>query len=395
MPATVILEPGRERPVLAQHPWIFSGAIARVKGRPADGDEVDVSTAAGEWVARGTWSSASQIRVRLFTWDQAEHLDANLIGQRMLRAREARQQLPHLAGSTAYRAVYAEADALPGLIVDCYDSYLVIQILTQGMAVRLPLVLDLLVQIFEPSGIYERSDAEVRQKEGLPLAVGLRWGDAQPELIDFQTHYLNFTVDWRDGQKTGFYLDQSDNRERVAAYTAESEILDCFCYSGGFSVYAAHAGARQITAVDSSASSLARAQTHMQRNSPTTPFETVEADVFKLLRQYRTTGREFDVIILDPPKFAHNQQQIDRATRGYKDINLNAMRLIRTGGILATFSCSGLISADLFQKVVFGAALDAHRDVQVLERLTQAADHPVRLSFPESEYLKGFVCRVW
>ncbi len=395
MLTTVVLQQGRERPVLAQHPWIFSGAIARISGKPADGDEVDVCTADGDWVARGTWSSASQIRVRLFTWDASEHLDTDLIGRRIARARAARQHLPQLAGSTAYRAVYAEADLLPGLIVDCYDNYLVIQILTQGMAVRLPQVLDLLVQIFEPTGIYERSDAEVRQKEGLPRTTGVRWGNPSPAVLAFQTHRLNFTVDWRDGQKTGFYLDQTTNRQRVAAYTADSHVLDCFCYSGGFSVYAAQAGARQITAVDSSASSLARVQEHMHLNHLTPSLEPVEADVFKLLRQYRAEEREFDVIILDPPKFAHSQQQIDRATRGYKDINMNAMRLLRKGGILATFSCSGLIAADLFQKVVFGAALDAHRDVQILERLTQAGDHPVLLSFPESEYLKGFVCRVW
>ncbi len=393
--ATIMLQQGRERPVLARHPWVFSGAIARVMGRPADGDEVDVQTIDGEWVARGTWSSASQIRVRLFTWDDREHLEPDLIRARLERAFALRQQLPLTYRSNAYRVVYSEADGLPGLIVDRYGDDLVIQILTQGMAVRLEQVLELLVQVFAPRSIYERSDADVRQKEGLPQESGLRWGAPAPAAIQFRTHDLSFSVDWRDGQKTGFYLDQSDNRLRVASYAVGREMLDCFCYSGGFAVYAARAGAPQITAVDSSAGALARVATHMQQNNLHPALELVEADVFKQLRQYRLEERDFDLIVLDPPKFAHSQQQIDRATRGYKDINMNAMRLLRQGGILATFSCSGLLSAELFQKVVFGAALDAHREVQILERLTQAADHPVLLSFPESEYLKGFICRVW
>jgi 23S rRNA (cytosine1962-C5)-methyltransferase len=206
---------------------------------------------------------------------------------------------------------------------------------------------------------------------------------------------MRFYADLRGGQKTGAYLDQALNRPRVAAYCAGAEVLDCFCYTGGFSVAAARAGARQITAIDASASALESLRANLALNQLDTPVEPVEGDVFKLLRQYRHEGRQFDAVILDPPKFAHAGSQLDRAARGYKDINLIAMQILRPGGVLATFSCSGLVSADLFQKIVFGAAVDAGRDVQVIERLTQAPDHPVLLTFPEGEYLKGFICRVY
>ncbi|NJK80474.1 MAG: methyltransferase domain-containing protein [Chloroflexaceae bacterium] len=395
--AAITLYPGRERPVHQRHPWVFSGAIANVRGRPANGDVVDVYDTHQTWLARGTWSSASQIRVRLFTWNEAEHLTGDLLHQRLTQALAGRAALPLLQDNpmTACRLVYAESDNLPGLIVDRYGEYLVVQLLTQGMAVRARQVVDVLAEVARPRGIYERSDAEVRQKEGLPAAVGLLWGEEPDQRILFQTHQAHFTMSWSDGQKTGFYLDQSENRQRVAAYCHDQTVLDCFCYSGGFTIYAAQAGARHITAVDTSAMMLEVLQMHLALNKLDTPVEPVEADVFKLLRQYRQEGRVFDVVILDPPKFAHNQQQIERATRGYKDINMNAMHLIPPGGILVTYSCSGLISPDLFQKVLFGAALDAGRAVQILERLSQAPDHPVRLSFPESEYLKGFICRVW
>jgi 23S rRNA (cytosine1962-C5)-methyltransferase len=405
----VILRPGRERPVLQRHPWVFSGAIATLQGSPDNGDVVDIYAAGGAWLARGTWSSRSQIRVRLFTWDQNETLDVNLLRQRLKRAAFNRTTLPGYAadddpGETeqaAYRLVYAESDGLPGLIVDRYGAYLVVQLLTQGMVAHADYIVELLAEQMRPQGIYERSDAEVREKEGLPPQEGLLWGAEPPPHLVFHGRGTTalpaprFTVDLRAGQKTGFYLDQAANRQRVADYCAGKDVLDGFCYSGGFTLYAALAGARSITAVDSSATALALLQEHLQLNQVETPVTPVAGDVFHLLRQYRNEGRQFDVVILDPPKFAHSQAQVDRATRGYKDINLLALQLLRPGGILVTFSCSGVISSDLFQKVVFGAARDACRDVQVLERLTQAADHPVLLTFPEGEYLKGLLCRVW
>jgi 23S rRNA (cytosine1962-C5)-methyltransferase len=393
--ATVFLHPGKERAAHQRHPWIFSGAVARVQGYVGHGDAVDVCDAAGEWLARGTWSSGSQIRVRLYTWQPDEPLDADLIRRRVERAIAARTILGYAEHNSAYRLIYAESDSLPGLIVDRYGDYLVIQILTQGMAARSELIVGLLAELLRPRGIYERSDAEVREKEHLPPGEGLVWGEEPPASIAVEQVGLRFLADIRAGQKTGAYLDQAVNRLRVATYCVDREVLDCFSYAGGFSIAAGRAGARQVSAVDSSAGALELLGANVALNELATPVEPVVGDVFKLLRQYRYEGRQFDVVILDPPKFAHAQGQLERATRGYKDINLIAMQILRPGGVLATFSCSGLVSADLFQKVVFGAALDAGRDVQVIERLTQAPDHPVLLTFPEGEYLKGLICRVW
>jgi 23S rRNA (cytosine1962-C5)-methyltransferase len=402
--AAVILRPGRERPIHQRHPWVFSGAIESVRGQPRDGEAVDVLASAGEWLARGTWSSASQIKVRLFTWDPDEPIDNALLRRRIERAVAGRAAAPRSPAASALRLVYAEADGLPGLIVDRYGDYLVVQLLTQGVAARAEAIVAILAELLAPAGIYERSDAEVREKEGLPPAEGALWGAAPPERLIVQ-HLAwttraggqepRFYADLRAGQKTGLYLDQAENRRRVAAYCDGKTVLDCFCYTGAFAVYAALAGAGQVVAVDSSAPALTAMHEHRALNAVAGPVEPVCADVFRLLRRYRYEGRQFDAVILDPPKFAHSQPQIERAARGYKDINLIAMQILRPGGILATFSCSGLVSPDLFQKIVFGAALDARRDAQILERLTQAPDHPVLLSFPESEYLKGFVCRVW
>jgi 23S rRNA (cytosine1962-C5)-methyltransferase len=381
-----------------RHPWLFSGAISGVRGRPAPGEAVDVLASSGEWLARGMWSGASQIRARLVTWQPDEPIDSRLLAGRIERALEARERLGLLAEGQACRLVYAESDGLPGLIVDRYGEYLVVQILTQGMAVRQQALVEILAERLRPRGIYERSDADMREREGLPPADGLLWGDPPPERLEFlQAGGLRGVVSLRAGQKTGAYLDQALNRLRVAAYCAGASVLDAFCYSGGFTAAAVRAGASHVTAADSSAAALALVQDTLALNRAGQPaqVDTIEADIFQLLRRYRAEERMFDVIILDPPKFAHSQGQVERATRGYKDINLNALRLIRPGGVLATFSCSGLVSADLFQKVLFGAALDARRDVQIIERLTQAPDHPVLLSFPEGEYLKGFICRVW
>ena len=391
---TIFLNPGKERPVQQRHPWVFSGAVARVQGYVGRGDPIDVCAASGEWLARGTWSSGSQIRARLMTWDADEPIDAELFRRRLARAIEARRWLGYPPGA-ACRLVYAESDGLPGLIVDQYGEYLSVQLLTQGMAARAELIAGLLAELVQPRGIYERSDAEVREKEGLPPSEGLLWGEPPPGPIQARgAGDLAFLVDLQGGQKTGAYLDQAVNRERVARYCAGREVLDCFCYTGGFAAAAARVGAAQVLAVDTSAPALATLRANMQANG-LSGVELIEADVFKLLRQYRHEGRQFDMVILDPPKFAHSQSQIERATRGYKDINLIAMQLLRPGGVLASFSCSGLVSADLFQKVVFGAALDARRDVQIVERLTQSPDHPVLLTFPEGEYLKGLICRVY
>jgi len=391
---TVILAEGKERPVLQRHPWIFSGAIARVAGYVGRGDVVEVHAADGSWLARGTWSSGSQIRVRLFSWNEDEPLDEALFRRRIARAIEQRARGGFDRRTGACRLIYAEADGLPGLIVDRYADYLVLQLLTQGIAARAGLIVDLLDEMIRPAGIYERGDAEARVKEGLPQEHVLHRGVMPPVPLDIDDGDRSYQVDLVAGQKTGAYLDQVHNYRRVARYCDDADVLDAFCYTGGFSLTAA-TRARTILAIDSSEAALSVLQHQAARRQTGCAIDCVAGDVFRELRRLRYEERQFDVVILDPPKFAHSAGQLERATRGYKDINLIAMQLLRPGGVLATYSCSGLVSAELFQKVVFGAAVDARRDVQIVERLAQAPDHPVLLTFPESEYLKGLVCRVW
>lgn len=394
MSAMVTLKAGRERSVANRHPWIFGGAIARVEGEPQDGAQVEVQAHDGTWLARGTWSGASQIRVRLWTWRQDQPLDAALIRARIAHAIAGRAALVADPQISAYRLVFSESDGLPGLVVDRYADDLVIQLSTVGAAVRAQTIVETLVDLLTPRAIHERSDADIRAREGLEPAERLLWGappDGPIEILEYGQRYL---VDLQGGHKTGAYLDQRPNRRRVAAYCADAEVLSCFSYTGGFELHAAAAGARAISAIDSSGEALRTAAENYRRNQITIPIEQIEGNVFSELRRFRAEGRSFDVIVLDPPRFVQQRNQIDRAARGYKDINLLAMQLLRPGGILATFSCSGLVSTDLFQKIVFGAAVDSRRDVQIVERLTQGADHPVLLTFPEADYLKGMICRV-
>ncbi len=390
----ISLKPGRERSVMQRHPWIFEGAIAQATPLPPDGAAVDILSSQGTWLARGTWSGKSQIRVRLWTWNEAQPIDGTLIAERVATAVAGRKRLIADPGTTAYRLIFSESDGLPGVIADSYNGYVVLQLSTVGAALRAQAIVEALAAAVAPHAIYERSDADVRAKEGLEPVDRLLWGMAAEGPIEVLENGRRYTVDLLGGHKTGAYLDQRINRRRVAAYCQGAEVLSCFSYTGGFELEAAVAGARQITAIDSSAEALAMAFENIRRNDITTPYEQIEGNVFSELRRFRAEGRTFDVIVLDPPKFVHNRSQIDRASRGYKDINLLAMQLLRPGGLLATFSCSGLVSIDLFQKIVFGAAVDAKRDVQILERLMQAPDHPVLLTFPEAEYLKGLICRV-
>ncbi|MBC7249315.1 MAG: class I SAM-dependent rRNA methyltransferase [Anaerolineae bacterium] len=393
--ATVILKKGRARPVLQHHPWVFSGAIARIEGEAQDGDIVVVRDAGGNFLARGTLNRHSQITVRLLSWDQDEAIDLTFWRARLAQAIAGRRALSDDAGTTAYRLVNAEADLLPGLIVDRYADFLVVQFLTLGMDMHKHEIVSLLAEMLQPRGIYERCDEEMRAKEGLPTQEGCLWGEEPPDLLQISENGLRFWVDIKRGQKTGFYLDQRENRRRVQVYCPQRTVLNAFAYSGGFAVYAAAVGAGRITNVDSSAEALDLARRNMALNGfDSRDDEYVPGDVFQVLRHYRDQGRCFDVVVLDPPKFAHTQAQVQRAARGYKDVNLLALQLLRPGGVLVTFSCSGAISADLFQKIVFGASVDAGRDVQIIERLSQGPDHPVLLSFPESQYLKGLVCRV-
>lgn len=396
----VVLKPGKDKPVRQRHPWVFSGAIAHIRGEPADGDLVSVLDADGQWLACGYLNRHSQITVRLLSWQSDEGVNDDFWRNRLQRAFRARQSLAASQATNAYRLVNAESDGLPGLIVDRYGDWLVVQFLTVGAAQRQALFVRLLNELLSPAGIYERSDVDVRGHEGLPPATGLLSGLEPPSPLWVSENGLQFGVSLAEGQKTGFYLDQRENRAHLARALAAmpgARVLNCFAYTGAFGVYALAAGAAHVTNLDSSYPALVLAEENLRRNGfdPDQQASGVAGDVFQVLRDLRGQRATFDAVILDPPKFAHSQAQVLAATRGYKDINLLALQLVRPGGLLATFSCSGLVSADLFQKVIFGAALDAHRDVQVSGRFTHSADHPVLLSFPEGEYLKGLLCQVW
>jgi 23S rRNA (cytosine1962-C5)-methyltransferase len=384
----VTIKTGREKPIKQHHPWIFSGAIDRLDNSIADGDVIDVVTHRGEFLARGYLNRRSQITVRLLTWDEAEAIDEAFWTRRLARSIQNRSAI------NARRLVNAESDGLPGLIVDQYAEWIVIQSLTLGLDRVKPHVVDALQSLLKPQGIYERSDVEVRGKEGLDQVTGVLKGSEPPDRIEIEQDGLRFRVDVKRGHKTGFYLDQRDNRRKAQAYCREAEVLNLFSYTGGFAVAALKAGAKSVVSVDSSADVLELAKENVQLNGFAIDDRAfVEADVFSYLRKLRAEGRTFDVIIADPPKLAQSQSQIERAARAYKDLNLIALQLLRPGGYLITFSCSGLVSPELVQKIVFGAALDAEREVQIVEKLSQSGDHPILLSFPESEYLKGLVCR--
>ncbi|MGQ9848518.1 MAG: class I SAM-dependent rRNA methyltransferase [Aggregatilineaceae bacterium] len=401
----VIVRPEREKAIQRRHPWLFSGAIKTVVGDPADGDIVVVRNERGDFLARGYWNSRSAIQVRLLSWNSDEAIDEAFWRgrlQRALQGRHIHNRLAEQGKMVAYRLVNAENDSLPGLIVDRYADWLVIQALTLGIEVRKSLIVDLLVELISPAGIYERSDVDVRAKEGLPNTTGLLAGDEPPELIEIDENGRRFLVDVRRGHKTGFYLDQRENREIIGDWfrwderASHREVLNAFAYTGGFAVYALGGLVRRVINVDSSAEALRLARRNIALNGyAVDENDFIEGDVFSVLRYWRDEGRMFDLIILDPPKFAHSARQVESAARGYKDINLLAFQLLRPGGVLATFSCSGAVSADLFQKIVFAAAVDAGCDAQIIRWLSQASDHPVALTFPEGAYLKGLLCRVW
>lgn len=393
----VILKSGRDKPVRQRHPWIFSGAIASLPAGVEDGEMVEVVDAAGTWLARGYLNRRSQIQVRLLTWDEKEAIDEAFWRRRLTTALDLRRTLPEMEGCTALRLVNAENDYVPGLTVDRYDDYLVVQAGTLTIDRHKTLLASLLLELTGCRGAVERSDMAVRKLEGLASATGVLAGAPPPERIDVREDGLLFQVDLVRGQKTGFYTDQHTNRRRVAAYSYDRRVLNAFSYTGAFAVHALRAGATHVTNIDSSVDALTLAETNLRRNGfdPDRHAEGVAGDVFAVLRDWvEQDDQRFDLIVLDPPKFAQSHASVDRALRGYKEINRLALRLLRPGGILATFSCSGLVSADLFQKVVFGAAVDAGRSVQILEWLRQSPDHPVAITFPEGEYLKGLIARV-
>jgi 23S rRNA (cytosine1962-C5)-methyltransferase len=401
--ATVILKSGRDKSVRQRHPRLFASAIKDIAGQPKDGDVVDVADNKGAWLARGVINQQAQIAVRLMTWDANEAIDDAWWGRQVAASVERRKRDPLLANTNARRLIFSESDGLPGVIADDYAGHIVLELSTLAALRAKPVLMDALQHLLAPIAIHLRSDDERLKHEfggAVPKSVREALTSAPPaQPVEIVENGLRFLVNLALGQKTGFYLDQRDNRAKVARYCNSARVLNMFAFTGAFGVQALGAGAAHVTNVDSSADALALAERNHALNILTPALsqserEHVCADAFDFLRARRAAGEQFDVVILDPPKFAHNPGQIDRAARAYKDLNRVALALVNPGGVLATFSCSGVVDAALFQKILFSAALEAGRDAQVIERLTQASDHPVALTFPESEYLKGLILRV-
>jgi len=413
--ADIILKPGREKSLLRRHPWIFSGAIQKADENIASGSTVDLLSSDKKFLARASYSPSSQIRARVWTFDPSEVIDADFFRRRIRKAVEwrtsyfnaqftifdSRNWLLNPPHSDAVRLVYAESDGIPGLIVDRYNETLVMQCLTAGAEFWKETIADILTAETGLTTIYERSDADVRELEGLPSRTGiLRKSFVQDSESVSQltktviTEYdMKFNVNFAEGHKTGFYLDQRDSRFKVREMTYNKDVLDCFCYTGGFTLNALAGGAKSVLSVDSSADALELCKENIALNDlPADRHTALEGDVFQLLRKFRDEARSFDMIILDPPKFAPTSAHAEKATRAYKDINLLAFKLLRPGGTLVTFSCSGGVDAGLFQKIVAGSALDAGVDAQIIQHLSQGADHPISLHFPEGAYLKGLIC---
>lgn len=413
----ITIRKDREKPIRNQHPWIFSGAIAKAENAE-DGDIVTVVDHKGDFLARGYWNHLSQIQVRILTW-QDEAIDEAWWRKMLKRAIDGRldkEDAHYNWNKVPCRLINAENDFLPGLVVDIYthdDSgeWIVLQALTLGIDRRKQMLVKLLQDILNKYpginvlGIYERSDADVRHKEGLSQHKGLLFGEEPPEYIQFEK-IGSILVDIRNGHKTGLYLDQIVNwrvLHDIFNYyepTRIRQLLNLFSYTGGFTVAASLMGSVHAVQVDASHDALVLAEKNYElngfhKNDNGTTAEFIQADVFQYLRDCVERGDEYDIVILDPPKFAHNKRQIDRASRGYKDINLNAFKIIKSGGYLMTFSCSGAINRDLFQKIVFGALADSDRQAQIIKHLSASDDHPVALTFPEGEYLKGLLLRVY
>ena len=386
------LKPGRERSLLRRHPWVFSGAIGKVQGSPSSGATVEVRAADGAFLAWAAFSPASQIRARVWSFDEAEVPGPKLFTNKIEAALALRRAAIPPETTDALRLVHAESDGIPGLIADRYADVLVVQILSAGCERWREPLIGILRDISGCARVYERSDTDARELEGLAPRSGAVSGAEPDGPIRILEHGIKYEVDVVSGQKTGFYLDQRDNRARVGLLAAGREVLNGFCYTGGFSLSALSRGARSVLSVDSSAPALELARRNLALNGlEAGRSDWLEADVFGALRKLRDEGRQFDLVVLDPPKFAPTPKDAARAARGYKDINLNALKLLRPGGLLATFSCSGGVSPELFQKIVAGAAADAGASLLLRERFSAAPDHPVRVEFPEGEYLKGLL----
>jgi 23S rRNA (cytosine1962-C5)-methyltransferase len=392
--ARVILKPRKARPFYGRHPWVLDSAIARVDGSVEDGDVVDLVTDAGKFIARGIVNGRSRIRVRLYTWDNRQALDPAFWAEKLRTAIALRVQLGLYRPDGAARLVFSEADGISGLIVDRYGPWLSVQVTALGMARRLDELCGLLVDLVQPRGIFVRTEKGVASAEGIELRDGLHWGEAPDGPVFIVENDLRYGIDLAEGQKTGFYLDQRDNRRVAAGYCRDRRVLDMFSYSGGFALNAAvHGGAREVWGFDSSHKAVALAKANAELNGVTIArFD--EADGFKALESLAAEGERFGVVILDPPKFARSRQSVDDALRAYHRLNRLAVDVLEPGGILVTCSCSGHVTREDMLYMLLGVAEQTHRDIQVLETRGAAPDHPLSVTCLEGEYLKCLICRV-
>lgn len=386
----IILKSGKEKSLLRGHPWVFSGAVAKIEGEVSPGDIGEVYSHEGHFLSLGHFNPRSQIIVRILTF-RREEVGENFFRERVSKAVQLRKEL--FKGRTnAYRVINGEGDSLPGLIVDRYQETLVLQCLTAGMERIKAIVMESLVKEFHPQALYERSDAATRKEEGLTERRGLLYGKEVPEFIEIEEYGCHFKVNVKKGHKTGFYLDQRENRFLLEGLSEGKKILDCFSYTGAFSIHGGSGNAKEITLVDFSEEALAMAEEHFDLNQlRKIPHRTIRGDVFEVMRNLKGG---YDIIILDPPPFAKKKGNLLSASRGYKELNLWALRLLNRKGLLLTFSCSHHMNWDLFQKIVFSSALDSDRTIQLLGRMGHPWDHPIHLSHPEGEYLRGLICRV-
>ena len=395
MPGKIILKEKRERSLLRFHPWIFSGAVNTIEGKPETGETVDVFDCNGHWLAKTAYSPQSNIICRVWTFTEGENVDQLFFHRRLEAAANYRDFLRLKKETNAYRLVHGEADGLPGLVIDRYGDFFIIQCSTAATDRWKMVIAKLLMKFPGTRGVYERSDVDSRVHEGLSKVSGLLMGEEPPEFFEVVENDMHILADLKNGHKTGYYLDQRENRKSLGCDMAGRSVLNCFCYSGGFGIRAAMEGAASVMQVDAAEPALALAKKNARQNSlPEERFTYIKADVFQMLRTFRDSRKSFDVIVLDPPKFAETQAQLEKACRGYKDINLLGFKLLKPGGTLLTFSCSAAMTPELFRKVIGDAQRDSKRTAHVVRTLEQSSDHPRSLNFPEGDYLTGLELHV-
>jgi 23S rRNA (cytosine1962-C5)-methyltransferase len=392
----VILKKGKEKAVLQRHPWVFSGAIERVKGSPENGDIVKLLNAKGDFMAYGFFNDQSRVALRLLEWDENIVVDDTWFREKVGVAVKSRADILADGSTNTCRLIFSESDYLPGLIVDKYNNHLAVQILTSGIEKAMPVIIDELNNLLKPESIFDKSDASSREHEGLQTSNVALTLNSPPENVEVKENGIIYNINIAEGQKSGFYCDQRDNRKIVASYAKGKKVLDCFSYTGGFTLNSLHNGASSVTSVDSSALAIETLRENIKLNNlDAAKYIAIQSDVNKQLRAFREQEEKFDIIVLDPPKYAPSRSALERASRAYKDLNRLAMLLLNDGGLLATYSCSGAMSMETFKQVLAWAALDAGKQVQFIYQFCQPEDHPVRASFPEGEYLKGLLCRVF